>query len=411
MDLDILAVMAQRENYDRFSRFVKPSSMAEETWQIFSAMGEWFKSNKTAEVIDWGAFSAWLSLVRFAKMDKEKLQAIKELVSMAQERQPEESSITTLLEGLAKRDYATQISDIALRIADGAYEREFDEIDTLIMEYNRSIGKLDFLEESQHHFSLEDLQSVTEPGLEWRLKCLRRSCGDIRKSDLIVFGKRPDSGGTTFMASEVTYMAEQLPDDMDVYWFNNEEGGAKVRRRIVQAATASTSEVMDTNIEKARKEYIARMGRMDRIRVIDNGRLHVRDAERILRKGKPGLIVFDQLWKVHGFGPVSVESITSLFNWGREISKEYAPVMAVHQAGGNAENVKWIEMSMLYMGQTGPQGEADAIITMGRLTDRGNARYLYVPKNKLQTPGDPNARNGKYEIEIQPNIARFKEFD
>lgn len=411
MDLDILAVMAKRDNHDRFSRFVKPSSLSEETWQIFSAMGEWFKNNQSAEELDWSAFSAWLSLVRFVKMDTEKFQAIKELLSMAKEHKTNEQSVAPLLEGLAKRDYATQISNIALRIADGDYNREFEEIDSLIMDYNRSIGHITEMEDTEDHFSLDDLQSATSPGLEWRLKCLRRSCGDIRKGDLIVFGKRPDSGGTTFMASEVTYMAEQLDDDLDVIWFNNEEGGAKVRRRIVQAATATKSADMDSNIAKAQKEYFARMGRQNKIRVIDNGRIHMRDVERILRKGRPGLIVFDQLWKVKGFGPVSVESITDLFNWGREISKEYAPVMAVHQAGGDADNVKWIEQSQLYMGKTGPQGEADAIITMGRLTNNGNARYIYVPKNKLQTPGDPNARNGKYEIEILPDIARFKEYE
>jgi replicative DNA helicase len=409
MDLDILAVMGLRENYDKYSRFVKPSSLSDESWNIFSALGEWFGSNKTAGNIDWGSFGAWLSLVRFAKYDKAKLATIKGIVVMLETHEPNEESVETLLHGLAKRDYASQIADYTLRIADGDYDKDFDEIDTLIHAYRQLTGSIDSLDGKTGSFSLDELQSVTDPGLEWRLKCLRESCGDVRKADLIVFGKRPDTGGTTFMASEVTYMAEQLDDDLDVIWFNNEEGGSKVRRRLVQAATGFHSDRMNTDLEAALKEYDARMGRRDRIKVVDNAKIHYKDVERYLKKSRPGIIVFDQLWKMHGFGDLSADQQTKIFNWARELCKEYAPVMAVHQAGVEADNIKWIEQGMLYYGKTGPQGEADAIITMGRLTDRGNTRYLYVPKNKLQTPGNPTMRNGRYEVEIDAQHARFKE--
>ncbi len=411
MDLDILAAMRLRDNHDKYSRFVKQSSLSEESWSIFTAMGDWFTNNPDKDEIDWQSFSAWLMLVRYAKMDKQKALALKAIVNILAERgDGEDEYLTPLIEGLAKRDVASRIGEVALRIADGDYSLNFDTIDNMIIDHNRLIGRLTAGDETAQ-FSLEDLQSVTGDGLQWRLKCLQEACGPVRKSDFIVFGKRPDTGGTTFMSSEVSYMAEQLDDDLDVFWFNNEEGGNKVRRRIVQAATGWSSEHMERDLKGALNEYAARMGRMDKIRVIDQSKIHVKDVERVLRKGNPGLIIFDQLWKVKGFDQEGqVQGMTSLFGWGRELCKEYAPVMAVHQAGAEADNIKWIEQGMLYFGKTGPQGEADAIITMGRLTDRGNMRYLYVPKNKLQTPGNPAMRNGKYEIEIDPNHARFKEF-
>ena len=97
-----------------------------------------------------------------------------------------------------------------------------------------------------------------------------------------------------------------------------------------------------------------------------------------------------------------------IFNWARELAKKYAPVITVHQADGSAEGVKWIDMSKLYGSKTGVQGEADAIITIGRLPEEGNKRYLYVPKNKLD--GNNQAmRNGRFEIEIVPTLGRFKE--
>lgn len=409
MDLDILAVMGLRDNYDKYSRFVQPSSLTEESWNIFSAMGEYFKNNRKAEQIEWNAFKAWLSLVRYAKMDKAKLQAIKDVVDVLSSYKVDDSNMEALLSGLAKRDYATQIADFALRIADGDYSKELDEIDELLFAYNQFIGKVGSVEEIYGEFSLEDLQSVTDPGLMWRMKCLREACGDVRPGDMVVFGKRPDTGGTTFMASEISYMAEQLEDDLSVAWFNNEEKGSKVRRRIVQAATGFHSDDMETDLPKALREYVARMGRIDRIKVIDDGKLHYKTVERFLKKNRVGLMVFDQLWKMKGFGPVSADSLTTIFNWGREICKEHAALMAVHQAGHEADNKKWIEMGELYYGKTGPQGEADCIITMGRLTDRGNSRYIYVPKNKLLTPGNRAMRNGRYEVTIDPDRARFIE--
>lgn len=133
--------------------------------------------------------------------------------------------------------------------------------------------------------------------------------------------------------------------------------------------------------------------------------------EAILKKYKAGLIIFDQLWKIHGFDESSGNEVTRqtmLFNWGRELSKKHAPVIAVHQADGSAEGMRWIDMSRLYGSKTGIQGEADAIITVGRDPATGDSRYLYVPKNKLKG-NNPAMRNGKYELIIQPSIGRFKE--
>src|SRR5688500_9051102 len=186
MDLEILAVFRQRENYDKYARFVKPSSLTSESFQIFLAMGEWYKSNSEAKELNVSAFSAWASLVRFAKMDRDKLQAIKSILSVLDGYVIEEHDMKPLIEGLAKRDFAAQIAEHALRIADGDYSLGFDRIDDLTADFNRFVGHVDTLELAEGSFSLDSLESVTGPGLEWRLKCLRESCGDIRKGDFIV---------------------------------------------------------------------------------------------------------------------------------------------------------------------------------------------------------------------------------
>ena len=412
MDLDVLVALSVREKHDVYGRFIKPSSLSEIAWTIWIAMGEWLQHNQKADKVNWQAFSAWFALVRHAKMSKDKLQAHKHFIDALETHVTNEENIKPLMEGLAKRDYASRIGDTALRVADGDYSVDMVHIESLLDEYNKQLGKLDDNSKYFGSFDLDSLESVAQPGLAWRLRSLNDACGDLRQGDLLVFGKRPDAGGTTFMACEATFMAEQIRGTgQRILWLNNEEQGNKVRRRIVQAALGwSTAEMEDMTTALA--EYDRLVGR-DAIMVYDRAKIHVKDVEKLCEELQPALIICDQLRKFKGFESDNndVQRQEAIFNWSREICKEYAPLMAVHQAGAEAENRKWVTMDMLYGAKTGPQGEADTILTLGRTHTSGNTRYLYIPKNKLLTPGDPSLRNGKFELELVPDRARFREYE
>lgn len=182
--------------------------------------------------------------------------------------------------------------------------------------------------------------------------------------------------------------------------------------RIVQSALGITSEELEEDPAKAAAAYTKLMGRMDKIIIFDKADVSTRDVDALLKKYDVGLVIFDQLWKMHGFEEEAGNEVTRqgmLFNWARELSKKYAPVIAVAQADGTAQGQRWIEMSQLYGSKTVIQGEADAIVTIGRDPATGDTRYLYVPKNKLKGK-NPAMRNGKYELQILPHIGRFKEF-
>jgi hypothetical protein len=64
-------------------------------------------------------------------------------------------------------------------------------------------------------------------------------------------------------------------------------------------------------------------------------------------------------------------------------------------------------MQQLAGSQQAVQGELDAIVTIGYDPQFPNLRYLYVPKNKLPTPGDPTKRKGFEVVEPNFNIGRF----
>jgi replicative DNA helicase len=409
MDLDVLSVMRKRDNYEKFARFVKPSSLGQESYTIFTAMGEWFKQNPSIQEIDWGNFNAWFVLVRHAKMDKDKLTVLKDFITLLQDREPNEDALQPLIQGLATRDYAARIAEAALRITDGEYGTGFAPITDLISEHENFTGKINRLDTSIVTFSANTLRKVREPGLQWRLPELTESVGDLRKGDFLIFGKRPDSGGTTFLASEATWMGEQLSNDAPVLWLNNEEEGMKVSSRITQAAIGWTQEEMDADPDGAQHAYEDLMGGANRIILSDLAEMHVADVNKLCATYTPGLIIFDQLHKVKGFESMGegADKQTMLANWARELAKTYAPVITVHQAGAEAHNVKWPDYDTLYGSKTGIQGEADTILMLGRKMTEGNARGLWAPKNKLSGT-DRKRRNHRYEVYINADIARFE---
>lgn len=410
-DLDILRAFEDSDTYKRFCKYVRKSSLGEETYRIFEAMGEWYSFNPMIKEMHWSKFGPWFLLVKYPKLDETKAaiyRGIFAALGTAGTR-----TITTLdevINGLVTRDYAAEIAELGLKVADGDDPKGMDKIGKLYEEWQDRNGKLTRLEDSIVTSDiLSVLESVSTGGYSWRLNCLNDALGPLRQGDFVVIGTRPDTGKTTLLASESTHIATQLDDDRPVLWLNNEEGGKKVLRRIIQAALGWPTHRMESDAVNAAAEYRKMYGRDDKFIVYDNAYISTKDVEALCKKYNPGLVIFDQLWKIKGYETENeVTRLTMLFNWGREIAKAYAPVLTVHQADGTAEGQKWIDMSQLYMSKTGIQGEADAIITMGRTPDTGNSRYLYVPKNKMSGTV-PHLRNGKFELEILGDTARFKE--
>lgn len=414
MEVALLAALMHRRAHERWAQFIKPQAVTKDAWTILTSLGEWWEQQPPeVKELDVDAFKAWYALVRHAKMDKDRLTVHRALIDQMGQWEGEGEQTSLILNNLIKRDYASRIAEQALRIADGDYSLPLESVEQMVEDYRREANLTDSDAEKVGEFSLDALSSVSGPGLNWRLQNLMRTAGPIRKGDLIVFGKRPDAGGTTFLASEATFMGEQMENPEDVIlWLNNEEAGNKVRRRIVQAALGWTNEELEEDLPGALRAYAELMGgNPNRIVVYDDSKLTFRTAERVMRELRPKLIIADQLWKFTG-GPSleGVEASTYAFNWAREQAKEYAPFIAVHQIGVEGDDKRYNSYGTLYGNKTGLQGEADLIIMMGRTMRDGNSRFFWAPKNKLLTPGDPTARNAQWEAIIDTERARFEEY-
>jgi replicative DNA helicase len=261
----------------------------------------------------------------------------------------------------------------------------------------------------------KDLEGLFEttmktPGLRWRLNSLNKSLGSLRKGNFMFVFARPESGKTTFLASEITHMVTQV--DKPILWFNNEEQGEVVLTRCYQAALGLTIHDLMKDREENERRFNEITG--GNIKIYDSASIHRRDVERVCKTFEPSLVVFDQIDKLQGFvGDREDLRLGNIYQWARELAKGFAPVIGITQADGGAEGKKWLNMADVMNAKTGKQSEADAILGIGKVDDPQLEfiRFLSISKNKLFGDSDtlPELRHGRIEVLIQPEVARYKD--
>jgi len=306
------------------------------------------------------------------------------------------------------RCLAGSLAKIALDVEDG--NTEIQKLFDKFLEFEQ-----DDIEDDKPEAITTDLadlyqSQVAESGLRWRLNWLNKSMGSLRQGDFGFIFARPETGKTTFLASEVTNMVAQT--DKDIIWFNNEEQGKKVAIRCYQALLGLETQQLFSDIPHYAKQY------MDitegRIKIFDfNDSSNAKRIEAVLKQYNPGLIIFDQIDKIKGFKADRNDlELKAIYQWARELSKQYGPVIAVSQAGGEAEGKLWLTMDMVDSSKTAKQGEADWILGIGKEQDNtSRRRYLNISKNKLlgDTDSLPDLRHGQTQVIIQPEVARYAE--
>ncbi len=317
-------------------------------------------------------------------------------------------NVTTYLEEHRKRCVAGELAKVALDVEDGT--AKLDELMDKVNEFEHQ--QIESIEAQAVNMDLVDLyeSQIQTPGLRWRLDWLNKSLGSLRKGDFGFIFARPETGKTTFLASEMTHMVSQT--DGDILWFNNEEQGKKVAVRCFQALFGVTNKELFEEKEINADEYNQKIGNRIKIYDFDDSN-NVSRIEAIIKDTNPSLIIFDQIDKIRGFKNDRYDlELKKLYQWAREIAKSYAPVIAVSQAGGTGEGKLWLTMDDVDSSKTAKQGEADWILGIGKEQDNtSNMRFLNISKNKLLGDKDtlPDLRHGNAQVLIKPEIARYEE--
>lgn len=319
-----------------------------------------------------------------------------------------EQNVYAYLNAHKQRCIAGELAKLALDVEDGTAK-----VEELLNKFNELEHEDTETEEATPvNMNLHEIyeSQIQTPGLRWRLDWLNKSLGSLRKGDFGFIFARPETGKTTFLASEMTHMVSQT--DGDILWFNNEEQGKKVAVRCFQALFGLTNKELFDGKENNANKYKEQVG--NRIKIYDyEDSNSTSRIESIIKDTNPALIIFDQIDKVRGFKSDRYDlELKKLYQWAREMAKLYAPVIAVSQAGGTGEGKVWLTMDDVDSSKTAKQGEADWILGIGKEQDNtSNMRYLNISKNKLLGDEDtlPDLRHGNQQVMIKPNIARYEE--
>ena len=421
MDYDILHLCSQsKENFQKYRRYVKPHIVVKETNIILDGMDKYYKTFPGVTEFNWDAFSAYLIADQSKRLTDDSIVKLRMTLTKAKMFTPHhahEEVIKTIIE----LDYLSQIMEECERVKEGSSDLEHVHI--LATDALKSVER--YIEKDELFVSA-DLSSIADrissSGYEWRLDVLNRSLGPLRTGNFVIVAARVEVGKTTFLASEVSYIAQQLPRGRPVVWVNNEEESSVVFFRVVQAALGQESSLIIANSPAAMDRYTVLMdGDKNKIRVTKDTN-HVRDLETLFREVNPGLIVFDQLDKVDGFNKGDDREdikLGKIYKWARELARTYGPVIAASQLSASVVDLKdppFIGMDALRGSKTDKPGEADVVLTIGKYKEPKSPeeemiRTINVPKNKLPGGGSKHVeteRHGQYLVTIDPVRARFE---
>ncbi len=317
-----------------------------------------------------------------------------------------ESQVISYLEAQRHRVNATKIATTALQVSEG--QKEHQDLQELLDELQSEAT----VEEASEEYGLieMDIEAVyarkaAEPGLTWPLESLNQNLGDLTKGTFGFVFARPETGKTTFLATIAPFMAKQVPGH-PVLWLNNEEKGDKVVTRIFQSALGLTQLELQSDLAGAQRKFFELTD--GNLKFIWDTGLTKQRVERLCKKYEPSLIIYDQIDKIQGFHKEERNDLDlkAIYVWARQLAQQYAPSIAICQAGITGEHKRWLTMGDVDNSKTGKQGEADFILGIGKVPDEGleGVRYLHLSKNKLK------GTHSKWEVRIKPEIGRYEDF-
>jgi len=400
-----------RESFDKFQRHLNLSLIKESLptlHKLYTSLSRFYEKNLDSTSCSLPDLEAtYLSLYpSLREPERKELSSLfKELSSLK-----ESPSVIELLNTQLERAYAHQLGLVSFEVAQGikdisSLKETIDSFDSL---YKGVEDSSKFITSSLPTLLNSALRTK---GLRWRMDWLNKAIGSLRKGDFTILFSRSEVGKTTFLASEATHMLDQT--DRDILWFNNEQQGEVVMLRCYQAYFGLTVQELLRDQDVLNKEWEYRVG--NRLKLYDDAGIRKQDVESILKQTKPALILFDQIDKITGFKREDRKDLelTQVYQWARELAKQYCPVIGVCQANSEAEGKKWLTKSMCANSRTGKAGEADLMIGIGVSNEDGlsSLRYINLCKNKLFGDEDtlPELRHGKFTCRLEGEIARYVE--
>lgn len=403
-ELSLIKSLLNKENYVQYRNYLRKEDFTKELYLIIEGVDTWYQTHVEPPGLE------DIANLTFAKGVPEKQhEYIKGVFSSLQATKGQES-VRSLLDSFRTRRILEDVATVAYDASRG--------LKTTVDVLEVSDQLKNPRQEVDYSFVTDDLNEILDTvvrkvGLRWRLNTLNRSLGSLRKGNFGFVFARPEVGKTTFLASEITHMTSQLsPEDGPIIWFNNEQPGKVVKLRCYQAALGARQEHLLRAPDRAKVGYQEETH--GKLLLVDEASIHYKFVENMAKKYQPSLMVFDQIDKIKGFSNDREDLVLgAIYQWARELAKMYCPIIGICQADGTAEGERWLHMGHVSNAKTSKQAEADFILGIGKTHDAGQEyiRYLNISKNKLvgDSDSEPGLRHARFDVLIEPDIARYRD--
>lgn len=381
-DLDILKILLQRDNCTNFIKILDTSKLCKETEILIHDFEAYYEKFNDDESIDFEKFSTFFHHLRHPELSREDRDRYDKLLNNLQT--PLSDSADLLIERYKSQALGQELVDlIANEPNPDKYLAAIDRV--LLKEVSTKIEFIDT--DIRNALKSTDIST----GYRWRLKELNTMVGTVMPKTFGVIGARPDSGKTSFLVSELSYVCQQLSPTESILWLNNEGSGNELIPRLYSAMLGKRRDEISEQTGKARKEFIELGG--DKIRIVDIHGQNVRYIEKLIKQTKPRVVVIDMLDHVAGFTNKQNDTVDAkygrLYQWARELSNIYnctvigtSQISIVTAKNGTELYLPFPDMGRLVGSKTLKAGAASWILMIGQLEPSGTKRFLSVPKAK-----------------------------
>ncbi len=396
MDALLLKILKHREHYENLIPELDTDTLHGTTAFVLDKFGNWFASTKDT-VIDMEDFKAYFfNFIQHMATDEKKRYFNNLFDKCRVDATPEQTEF--IIEKIISHTFATHMGNLVVQYNDDA---EIDIIEEVGIKHTKAVEKLQ-RETIDLSLDMDGIEGVLDKdenkiGVKFDLGVLRDNLRPMQSGDFIIAAGRPDSGKTSFLASQFVSFLDSVEGGRPIIWFNNEGEGNRIIKRIYQSVLqATTKDLLKYRQEgDLNKRFKLRVQNPERIKIIDCHGWSTHDVEKTVKKFNPGLVIVDMIDNIifpdSRFQSRTDQILEGQYQWFRLLGVKYHfPVIATSQVSAEAEQQThtqmWPAMHMLKDSKTGKQGAADCIIMIGRNLSPDspeNIRYISTPKNKL----------------------------
>ena len=398
-DIDVLKVLASRDNYDKFIPLVNTKTLCRETLVLIDDFKAYYERYVDHSTLDFNTFVTFFHHLRHPDLKTTDRDLYDKLFENLQT--PLGEGAETLIDKYKAQELGNELVEIINK--DPNPDKYLEVVEKKVLQELKTADKLNYVSDD-----IEEILEQTDPnaGYKWRLEELNIMLGTLTPGKFGVIAARPDAGKTSVLASEVTYIAQQLGPDEHILWMNNEGEGREIKPRLYCAMLNARRDQIIEHKEKAKQKFADLGG--NKIKILDIHRQNHKFIERVIKQTRPSVVIIDMLDHVRGFDykqNVTVDHrYEQLYQWARELSCiANCTIIGTSQMNGPAEGNPYPDMTKLKGSSTSKQGAVSWLLMIGTRNDQGyeRARFLSAPKSKF---GDKTIR---YEVEFDHERSLF----